>query len=84
MAHLAEDHAPPMPVFGQQSSEEETTFGDDVYKDDVWRAAAATATASRAARKVEDDRVVDLPPTEERREACEGDRTDHAVSPGVS
>ena len=36
VAHLAEDHAPPMPVFGDSSpSEGETTFGDDVYKDDV-------------------------------------------------
>ena len=87
VAHLAEDHAPPMPVFGDSSpSEGETTFGDDVYKDDVLAEGGGDDRygETSAEESPEDDRVVDLPPTEERREACRKWRTDHAVSPGVS
>ena len=87
VAHLAEDHAPPMPVFGDTSSEGDgTTFGDDVYKDDVLAEGGGNDRYGETGEEAspEDDRVVDLPPTEERREACRKWRTDHAVSPGVS
>ena len=56
VAHLAEDHAPPMPVFGDsRPSEGETTFGDDAYKDDKSspRAAATTATAKMVKKQVQ-------------------------------
>ena len=65
VAHLAEDHAPPMPVFGDSSpSEGETTFGDDVYKDDVLAEGGGDDRYGEPSgeESPEDDRVVDLPP----------------------
>ena len=71
---------------GSSPSEGETTFGDDVYKDDVLAEGGGDDRYGEPSgeESPEDDRVVDLPPTEERREACRKWRTDHAVSPGVS
>lgn len=83
VAHLAEDHAPPMPQFGEVGEGASTTFGDDVYKDDVL---AEGGGDDRYGEETEalDDRVVDLPPADERRDQCRAWRTQHAVSPGVS
>jgi len=92
--HLAEDNPPPMPAFAAGDG----VNRDDGYRDDVLREGGGDdryggdqASGNYGDQPNEggagggyDDRVLDLPPTEERAEACRNWRTQHAVSPGVS
>ena len=92
VGQLADGAPPPMPTFTTPGADDLTTFRDDLYQDDLFAASKNDFTEARYDDAIAgggnspygDDRVLDLPPTEERSKSCREWRTAHAVSPGVS